>query len=154
MRRAYRWAVLWFLLGEQYFVLEGLYRFVLKGGERPHIAMLAVGGLCCLVVGYINQIPRFYHSPVWVQSLIGTAATLGIEYASGCVLNLWLGLGIWDYTGVVGNIHGQVCLPFAVAWFLLMPLAIWLEDTLRLKMWGEGEAYTLKSIYTELFTGK
>lgn len=154
MKRLTRWAVLWFLLGEQYFVLEALYRAVFKHGERAHIAMLAVGGLCCVAVGAINQIPRFYHLPIWLQSAIGAAMTLEIEFISGYILNIRLGLAIWDYTGMPGNVAGQICLQFAAAWFLLMPLAIWLEDFTRFKLWGEGESYTVRSIYKEFITGK
>ncbi len=64
-----------------------------------------------------------------------------------------MGLAIWDYSGMIGNIAGQICLPFAAIWFVLMPAAIWLEDFARWKLWGEGQVYTLKSIYRDLLTG-
>jgi hypothetical protein len=153
MKKIARWAVLWFLLGEQYFVLEAIYRFAFKGGQRAHIAMLAVGGLAVLAVGAVNQSPRFYKAPVVVQSLIGTAITLAIEFAGGYILNIRMGLAIWDYSGMIGNIAGQICLPFAAIWFALMPAAIWLEDFARWKLWREGQVYTLKSIYRDLLTG-
>lgn len=143
-----KWATLWLLLGEQYFVLEAIWRAC--KGERAHIAMLAVGGLCGIAVGAVNQIPRFYRLKVVWQCLIGTAVTLCVEFASGCILNLWLGLGIWSYANVPLNLLGQICVPFAGIWFCLMPFAIWLEDIFRFKFWGEGEAYTLRSIYREL----
>ncbi|MFQ9801704.1 MAG: putative ABC transporter permease [Clostridia bacterium] len=40
-------------------------------------------------------------------------------------------LQIWDYTGQPGNIMGQICLPYGVLWFAIMPFTIWLEDRLR-----------------------
>lgn len=152
--KAARILALWFLLGEQYFILEALYRAAFKHGESAHLAMLAVGGLCCVAVGCINQIPRFYNSPVWIQAAIGTAATLFIEFLSGYILNIRLGLGIWDYSSLPGNVAGQICAPFALIWFFLMPLAIWLEDFARFKLWGEGEPYTPGSIYKEFVTGR
>jgi len=154
MKKINRWLLLWFLLGEQYFVIEAVYRFIFKNGERAHIAMLAVGGLCCVAVGAVNQIPRFYNARIWKQAAIGTVVTLIIEFIAGLILNIWLGMAIWDYTGLPGNIAGQISIPFAAAWFALMPLAIWLEDTARFKLWGEGRPYTLKSIYRDLVTGK
>ncbi|MDL2288258.1 putative ABC transporter permease [Oscillospiraceae bacterium OttesenSCG-928-F05] len=140
---------LWFALGCVYMVLEGIWR-----GGWVHIAMLPVGGLCALCVGMVNQIPRFYTMKIAWQALIGTVLTLVIEFAAGCVLNLWLGLGIWDYTGRPLNILGQVCPQYALLWFGLMPLAIWIEDRLRYRLWGEGEPYTLRSIYFDLVRGK
>ena len=156
--------LLWFLLGEQYFVLEALYRFVFKGGERAHISMLAVGGLCCVAVGAINQIPRFYKLHVRVQALIGTIITLIIELIAGLILNVWLGFAIWDYTDLWGNIYGQVSIAFALIWFFLMPFAIWLEDkivflySLYLKHKGKSiddmviYDYTVLDIYKEFFS--
>jgi hypothetical protein len=154
MRKAARLFALWFLLGEQYFILEALYRAAFKHGERAHIAMLAVGGLCCVAVGCINQIPRFYNAPVWIQASIGTAATLCIEFLSGYILNIRLGLGIWDYAGLPGNVAGQICIPFAVVWFLLMPFAIWLEDATRWGFGWDGKSYSITSIYRDLVTGR
>ena len=154
MRKLHHWLILWFLLGQQYFTLEALYRFILKGGEKAHIAMLAVGGLVCISIGAVNQIPRFYNSKIIVQAAVGTLITLIIELAAGLILNVWLGQAIWDYTGLPGNILGQISLPFAAIWFFLMPLAIWLEDTFCYYFWGEGECYSLASIYKDFVTFK
>lgn len=140
--------VLWILMGMIYLTMEAVWR------GWTHISMLAVGGLCGIAVGGLNQLPPFYKLPVWVQSLIGTVITLAIEFVSGCILNIGLGLDIWDYSGKFGNVLGQICLPFALIWFSLMPFAIWLEDTLRWRLWKEGESYTLGSIYIELLEGK
>ena len=151
-KKLFRLTVLWLLLGQAYYLIEFIYR--IPSGELPHPAMIAVGGLCGVAVGSINQIPGFYNSPVLVQSAIGAVITLIIEFVSGCILNLWLGLDIWDYSQIWGNLLGQVCLLFAVAWFFIMPLAIWLEDTLRWGFGWEGKRYSLGSIYLDLITGK
>lgn len=147
MNRLRRWVLLWFLLGEQYFVIEAVYRFF--RGERVHVAMLAVGGLAAVLIGAVNQIPRFYRAPVIIQALAGTVITLGVEFCTGYLLNIRLGLSIWDYTGLTGNFMGQVCLPFAVVWFFLIPLAIWLEDRFRWLLWREGTPYNLAAIYRD-----
>jgi uncharacterized membrane protein len=142
---------IWIMMGMVYLTIEGVYRLITDDG-RVHIAMLPVGGLCGLAVGGINQVKAFYRLPVLAQSTIGTLITLAVEFVTGCILNLWLGMAIWDYSALPGNILGQVCVRFAGAWFLLMPFAIWLEDRLRWRLWAEGVYYTLPSIYLELVT--
>lgn len=37
-----------------------------------------------------------------------------------------LGVSFWDYTGVFGNFRGRVCLPFSLAWGLLLFPAVYL----------------------------
>ena len=88
-----------------------------------------------MLVGALNQAPRFYSAPVAIQAAAGAAVVLAVEFASGCVLNLWLGLGVWDYSGLPGNVLGQICPAFGLLWFLLMPFAIWAEDTARWCIW-------------------
>lgn len=152
MNRIFKVLAIWFVLGMCYFTLEGIYR-IPKGGYA-NIAMLFVGGLCGVLVGSINQIPKFYKMAVWKQAVIGTALTLVVEYVSGYILNIKMGLDIWDYSDMYFNLNGQVCFEFAVIWFLLMPTAIWLEDYIRFKFWGEGEKYGLKDIYSEFVCGE
>ena len=52
-----------------------------------------------MLVGALNQAPRFYNAPVALQAAAGAAVVLAVEFASGCILNLWLGLDVWDYSG-------------------------------------------------------
>lgn len=152
---------LWAALGVVYVALEILFR------GYSHPSMLLVGGLCGVLVGAINQRPRFYRAPVALQSLVGAVIVLGVEFLSGCVLNLWLGLGVWDYSNMPGNVLGQVCPAFGLLWFFMMPLAIWAEDTGNWLIWfyeinvhnrqtapPDIALYSLKSVYAEFFTGK
>lgn len=152
---------IWAALGAVYVALETLCR------GYSHPSMLVVGGLCGVLVGAINQIPRFYRAPVIVQSVIGAVIVLVVEFVSGCVLNLWLGLGVWDYSNQPGNVLGQICPAFGLLWFFIMPLAIWAEDTARWLIWayecavyGKYEKppdihpYTLKGVYGDFFHGR
>lgn len=75
---------IWATLGAAYVVFETLFR------GYSHPSMFVVGGLCGVLVGAINQNPRFYRAPVIVQSVIGAVIVLAVEFISGCVLNLWL----------------------------------------------------------------
>jgi len=152
---------LWAALGVLYVAMETVFR------GYSHPSMLFVGGLCGVLVGAINQHPRFYNAPVILQSAVGAVIVLAVEFLAGCVLNLWLGLGVWDYTGQPGNIMGQVCPLFGLLWFLIMPLAIWAEDTARWFIWFYEAAvynrdpdtpvlapYSLKSVYLDFIRGR
>lgn len=144
--------IIWLLLGMCYVTIEGIWR--IPSGGFVNIWMLVVGGLAGLVVGSINQIPKFYNLTVTTQAFIGAISTTIIEFISGIILNKIFDLGIWDYSELPFNIMGQICLPFSIIWFFMMPLAIWLEDNIRYKLWDCGWSYSLKKIYIEFFTGK
>lgn len=59
---------------------------------------------------------------MWQQCLIGTLITLVIEFVSGYILNIKLGLDIWDYSSIPFNLMGQICLPYGILWFFLCRL--------------------------------
>lgn len=152
---------LWALLGAAYVALEVLWR------GYSHPSMFIVGGLCGVLVGALNQFPRYYKAPVIVQAVAGAALVLAVEFLSGCVLNLWLRLDVWDYSGLPGNVLGQICPAYGLLWFCIMPFAIWAEDTARWTIWNyeclvygwtesppEQAPYSLKSIYRDFITGK
>lgn len=144
--------ILWFILGSLYFVIEGLWH--IPTGGYANILMLPIGGLCGVCIGAINQKPEFYNMKMIYQCIISTFIILTIEFFSGVFLNLYLGLNLWDYSNLPFNILGQICPLYGILWFLLSPLAIWIEDTLRYKLWGEGQYYSLISIYKDLITYK
>lgn len=153
MKRLLKLLAIWFIIGTLYFVLEGLWRIPTTGGYA-NIIMLPIGGLCGLAIGSINQIPKFYNMKIIYQALISAVIVTLIEFLSGCILNIWLGLGIWNYSNLPLNICGQVCLLYSFLWFLISPFAIWLEDMIRYKLWNEGEYYSIISIYKDLITIK
>ena len=68
-----------------------------------------------------------------LSALVVTA----MEFAAGLVLNVWMGLGIWDYSDLPYNLLGQVCLLYMNLWFLLSLPAILLDDWLRWRWFDE-----------------
>ena len=115
--------ILFVIFGLLYCGLEILWR------GYTHPSMFVVGGICYLLVGLINEITP--EMPMWLQCLLSAIIITIIEFLSGCILNLWLGLGVWNYINMPLNLLGQVCLPFSVAWFFLSYIAIKLDDWLR-----------------------
>ena len=138
--------VLGLLMGMVYFTLEGVWR------GTANIIMLPIGGFSAVLIGLINQYPQYFKLKIWQQSLIGTFIALVVELISGLILNVGLGLNLWNYSDNWGNLYGQICIQYSLLWFLLMPFCIWLDDTLRFMIYNEGEAYNLKEIYWELIT--
>lgn len=67
-----------------------------------------------------------------------------IEFVSGCILNIWLGLNIWDYTDEPFNILGQINLKHSFYWFLLSSIGIILDDYIRYFLFREEKPkYTI-----------
>ncbi|ABQ23651.1 putative ABC transporter permease [Clostridium kluyveri] len=140
--------ILIFIMGSIYMVLEGLWR------GWTHISMLVVGGIAAFFIGKLNEQPTFYNRKMWQQCIIGTLIILILEFVSGAILNIWLQIEIWDYSNIWGNILGQICIPYAVIWFLLVPFNIYIDDYLRYKFFGEKEPEGLLKNYKDLILGK
>ena len=83
---------------------------------------------------------RLPDRPLWQRALLGAGLITGVEFLSGCVLNLWLRWAVWDYSRLPGNLLGQICLPFTLLWFPVSGAAIFTEDWLRLQLFGERPA--------------
>jgi uncharacterized membrane protein len=143
-----KYLFLFFVMGMIYFTLEGFWN------GKANIIMLPVGGICSLLIGLLNEYPQYYSLKIYQQSLIGTLIVLVIEFASGIFFNVYLNLNLWNYSDTWGNLYGQICIPYALLWFILVPFCIWLDDFLRFKSYNEGELYSLKEIYLELLRGK
>lgn len=135
MKRMIKPAALFCAGGFIYILVEVLWR-MLRGSSPTHWTMFILGGLCFLFIGAINE-HLSWETPFWLQAIIGGVGVLILEFVFGCALNLWLNLGVWDYSDEPLNILGQVCLPFAFAWVLLSAVAIVLDDYLRYWLFKE-----------------
>lgn len=107
-----------------------------------HWSMFLVGGICFLLIGLLNEITPTM--PLVSQMLISCVMVTAIEFVSGCILNIWLQMDIWDYTDELGNVLGQICPKHSLYWFLLSFVAILLDDFIRHKIFKEPkQTYTL-----------
>ena len=50
----------------------------------------------------------------------GGAVATGVEYGMALFYERVLRVSFWNYEGLPGSIQGRVCIPFALAWSLLM----------------------------------
>ena len=101
-----------------------------------HWTMFFLGGVCFVCLGLINEVVS-WNMPLWQQAAIGACMITGLEFATGCVVNLWLGWAVWDYRGMPGNLFGQVCPQFFGLWLLVALAGIFLDDWLRYWLFGE-----------------
>ena len=139
--------ILIFIMGALYMVLEGLWR------GWTNIAMLLVGGLCGLLIGKMNERCEEILT-IWEKCLLGAAIILLIEFISGMILNVYLQLGIWDYSNIWGNLYGQICIPYAILWFLLVPFVIYVYNYLRHFLFKAEEPGVFWKSYINLFLGR
>lgn len=102
--------------------------------------MFLLGGLCFILIGGLNNyIP--WEMSIIKQGVIGALIITSLEFIFGLVLNLYLNLGIWDYSNMPFNILGQICLPFSIAWFFLSLVAIFADDWLRYVLFKEEKPH-------------
>ena len=92
--------------GVAYGMIEVLWR------GYTHFSMVITGGVCCYL---LCRIARMEGS--WLRlALMGGLTVTFAELLVGCVVNLWLGWDVWDYSGAFLNLWGQICLAFSLVW--------------------------------------
>ena len=125
---------LFFIGGIIYYLIEIAWR------GYSHWTMFLLGGLCFICLGCINEaIP--WEMPLWKQVAIGTTIITGLEFVTGCIVNLWLGWNVWDYSNAPLNILGQICLPYMILWMPLAVIGIILDDCLRYLFFNEEKPH-------------
>ena len=119
-----KYVLLWIIGGIIYTIMEILFR------GYTHYSMFILGGICFIALGLINEIVP-WEMPLTVQMLIGCVIITILEFISGCILNLWLKLNIWDYSNLPLNLLGQICLPFSILWYFISAIGIVIDDYIR-----------------------
>lgn len=113
--------------GGAYVLLELIWR------GRSHISMFLLGGLCFWLIGRLD---RGSAVPLVYQACLGAVTVTALELVTGLVVNRWLGLGVWDYSGLPMNFLGQICLYYFLLWIPLSGIAAVLEDAARWLLFG------------------
>ena len=101
-----------------------------------HWTMFLLGGTCFVLLGLINEILD-WDMPLTLQMLIGCTVITVLEFITGCVVNLWLGWNVWDYSDIKFNILGQISLFSSIGWYFISLVGITLDDWLRYRLFGE-----------------
>ena len=130
MKKLWKAAVLLYIGGMIYVLVELLWR------GRSHPSMFLAGGLCFVLIGGING-GAGRSLPIFVQALLGAGIVTAVELAAGLILNVGLGLRVWDYSSLPLNFMGQICFYFYLLWIPLAGLAVVADDWLRHVLFGE-----------------
>lgn len=137
IRKCLKMMVLFLIGGTIYYGIEILWR------GYSHPSMFILGGVCFILIGLINEYLPWELGLLW-QSLLGACIITAAEFTTGLVVNVWLGLGVWDYSNMPCNVMGQICLPFFLLWIPLACVAIVLDDYIRYCFFDEEKPhYTL-----------
>ena len=127
--------LLWTWGGTVYFLLEVAYKTATGHPERISWTMLALAVLLTMPVERCGaELP--WECPLWLQALACAALVTVTEFVAGLVLNLWLGLGVWDYSDMPFNLLGQICPQYAIVWWGLCLIFIPVFDWLRYAVAG------------------
>lgn len=124
MKRYHKEIILWLIGGLLYMGVELMWR------GYSHWTMFVLGGICFVLLGRINEVIP-WNMPLWQQVLIGTAIITSLEFITGCIVNLWLGWNVWDYSNIPLNFFGQICLPYMFLWIPISLAGIVSDDYLR-----------------------
>lgn len=130
MKKFIEYFSLFNLYGVIYVLIEILYR------GYSHWSMFLLGGICGILIGLINEIISWEMSFIF-QCFIGGCIVTSLELLIGYIVNIKLGLNIWDYSNMWGNYLGQICPLFSSLWCILSGIVIVLDDWLRYWLFKE-----------------
>lgn len=135
MRKAVLSVLLWTWAGAVYFFLEVAWKTLRGEPEAISWTMFLLAIILAIPLERFGaELP--WEMPLVLQALICGTAITGAELAAGLVLNVWLRMGVWDYSHMPGNLWGQVCPQFWALWCMLSVGAIVALDWVRYAMEG------------------
>ena len=117
--------ILFLIGGGIYYLLEVLWR------GYSHWTMFILGGLCFVIMGLLNEYKFSWNDSLIKQSIISACIITVFEFFTGCIVNLWLGWEVWDYSELPCNLFGQICLYYFMLWIPLSMFGIILDDWIR-----------------------
>lgn len=111
-----------------------------------------IGGMCGVVIGSLNDRPKYYNLKIWQQVIIGGSLIIAVELLAGVFFNIYLHLNLWDYSYDKFNFLGQICLKNCIYWYLLSVVIIWFDDVLSHYYYGDAKPDSLLSYFIKLVT--
>ena len=81
---------------------------------RTHWSMMIAGGLCFILFSMVAEMLN--GKSLLVKAAVCAVGVTAIEFIFGVVFNIWLKMGVWDYSNVPFNIMGQICPMFSILW--------------------------------------
>jgi len=135
---AIRFITLWLWGGAVYYCIELLWR------QKSHPSMFILGGICFIILSFINKTFSWQMSII-VQVVLGAISIVLCELIGGIIINILLGLHVWDYSHLKFNFLGQISLIYSILWIPISAIGIFLDDFLRWKIFNEqAPRYSLR----------
>ena len=92
---------------------------------HTHWSMMIAGGLCFILFSLAAE--ALEGRSILLKAATCAVGVTAIEFIFGVVFNIYLGMGVWDYSNVPFNIMGQICPMFSILWvgvaIAFLPLA-------------------------------
>ena len=107
-KKAKKYTLLFVLGAIGYAAIETIWR------GRTHWSMMIAGGLCFMLFSIVAD--RLKDKHILIKAAVCAVGVTAIEFAFGVVFNLWLKMGVWDYSNMPMNILGQICPLFSLIW--------------------------------------
>ena len=114
-----KYSLLFILGAVGYAAIEVIWR------GRTHWSMMIAGGLCLILFSMVSEL--LSGRSILLKAALCAVGVTAIEFIFGVIFNIWLGMGVWDYSDRSFNILGQVCPAFTIIWagiaIAFLPLA-------------------------------
>ena len=100
-----------------------------------HWSMGICGGLCFCGIYVFEILSPETH--IFFKCLFGSIFITFNEFITGCIVNILLGWNVWDYSEMIFNVYGQICMIYSILWFALSFPAFKLSRLIRNRMFSE-----------------
>lgn len=134
MKNFIRILILMVIIGGLHFLFESLLE-----GHWTHWAMFLIGSIVAFLIGNVNG-KISWKAPILQQATIGMGIGVFSEAVAGIILNIILGLGLWNYEAT-SFFWGQCNLSCCVFWLIAGSLCMFLDDIIRWKLLGEEKPH-------------
>lgn len=105
-----------------YLAIETLYKRQFTASPT-HFTMGLIAGLAFVFLLFLDKTAmRFLY-----KAALGAVFITVLEFLFGLYLNLYRGLGIWDYSRMPFHVLGQICPAFSLVWFGFSCLVIFIN---------------------------
>lgn len=110
-----------------YLLIEAVYKRNFSTANE-HWSMGLLAGFAFVFLLYLDRTPLSF----WKKAFGGAVFITVLELIFGIYLNLYRGLGVWDYSRLPFHFLGQICPLFSLVWFGFSCIVLYLN---RFLLW-------------------
>lgn len=122
--------IMFYIGASSYVFIEVIYR------GYSFLPMAVCGGLAILLLDKLNN-RISWNMDILFQGCIGSLLITLMEFIIGYGSLIGVFPQMWDYSNVILNYKGIICVPFSLIWILLSILAIMLADAINYYVFKE-----------------